>query len=68
MLETWTLVSTCKYESTCSFVKYKFYYQDVINFAVFSTFLQKMSFFGKSSTYTQSNSMTTVLQICLVLP
>ena len=47
MLGTWTLVSTCKYESTCSFVKYKFYYQDVINFAVFSTFFRKWGFLAK---------------------
>ena len=52
ILETWNLVR--KYRHICSFRKYTFWYQDLLNFAVF--FCKKSAFFGKNSTFTQSNS------------
>ena len=60
MLETSNLA--CTYTHICSFRKYALY-QDLLNFAM-QYFLWKTSaFFGKNSTFTQSNSMGVVLEI-----
>ena len=61
MLETWKLVR--KYTHICSFRKYTFQYQALLNFADVSIFLQKKQHFGKNSTFTQSNSVRAVLEI-----
>ena len=62
MLETCNLVR--KYTYICSFRKYTIQYQDFPNFADVSIFLQKNpAFFSKNSTFTQSNSVTAVLEI-----
>ena len=55
MLETWNLIR--KYKHICSFRKYTVKYQDPLNFADVSIFLQKKLAFllGKNSTFTQSN-------------
>ena len=56
MLETWNLVRKSTY--IYSFNKYTFSYQDLVN----QDFL-KVTFFGKSSAFTQSISMRAVLEI-----
>ena len=61
MLETWNL--GCKYTHICNFREYTFQYQGPPNFADISIILQKISIFGKSSTFTQSKSMRAVLEI-----
>ena len=43
MLNIWNLVR--KYTHICSFRNYTFYYQDPLNFADVSTFLQKINIF-----------------------
>ena len=48
---------------TCIFKKYIFYYQGHLNFGGVIIYLQKSAFLGKSSTFTQSNSMRAVLEI-----
>ena len=62
MLETLNLL--CKYTHICSFRKYAFQYQGILIFAYISIFFcKKLSFFGKNSTFTQSNSVRAVLEI-----
>ena len=63
MLETWNLAG--KYTHICSFRKYTFQYQRPLYFAdvsIFFFFLQKMVFFGRNSTFTQSDSVRVVLE------
>ena len=45
MLRTLNLI--CKYKHICGFIKYTFQYQDHLNFADVSIFLQKIRFFYK---------------------
>ena len=60
ILETWHLVR--KYTDICSFRKHTFYYQGSLNFADAGSFFEKKSaFFGKSSTFTQSNNVRVLL-------
>ena len=61
MLETWNLAR--KYTHIWSFSKYTFSYQGVLNIADVITFLQKISFFGKNNTFTQSHCVRPVLEI-----
>ena len=59
-LEIWHLAR--KYRPMCSFRKFTFQYQDFLNFADVSTFCKKSVFFGKNSTFTQSNIVRAVLE------
>ena len=52
-----------KYTFISNFRKHTFQYQETPNFAAVSIFLQKISFFCKNSTFTQSNSARAVLKI-----
>ena len=61
MLEISNLART--YIRVYSFRKYTFWYQGLLNFADVSIFCQKLAFFGQTSTFTQSNSMTAVFEI-----
>ena len=61
MLETSNLAGNNTF--ICSLWKYAFYYQGLLNFADFNIFLQKVSVFGKNSTFTQSSSVRAVLKI-----
>ena len=55
MLESWKLV--CKYTHICSFRKNTFYYpKGCLNFTDSAFFIQKISIFGKTNSFTQSNS------------
>ena len=56
MLETLNLVR--KYKDIYSLRKYTFQYQEPFIFADVSIMLQKTTFFGKTNTFIQSNSMT----------
>ena len=61
MLETWNLVR--KHTQICSFRKYKFRYQALVNFADVNIFVQNSAFFGKNNVFTQSNSVKAVSDI-----
>ena len=48
-----------KYTRTCSFIKYIFHYQELLNFTDVRIFCKKSSFFGKNSTFGQSYTENT---------
>ena len=60
ILETSNLAR--KYTPICSFRKYTFYCLGPLNFADVSIFPPKLAFFLQKSTFTQSNSVRTVLE------
>ena len=60
MLQTLNLVR--KYKYLCSFRKYSFQFQDPINLADISIFLENIIIFGKN-TFTQSNNMRVISEI-----
>ena len=51
-----------KYTHMRSFRKYNFFYQGPLKFADVSIFCNISAFFGKNSTFTQSNSVRAVLK------
>ena len=61
MIETWKLVR--KYKHICSFRKYNFRYQALVNFAYVNIFVQNSAFFGKNNVFTQSNRVKAVSDI-----
>ena len=67
MLESWNLARN--YTAICSFRKYTFQYQGLLNFPDVTIFFQNSAFFGQNSTFgqystfTQSNSVRAVLEI-----
>ena len=61
MLETWLFIR--KHTHICSFRKYTFKYQDLLNIVSIFFFFFKKSAFVKNSAFTQNNSMRAVLEI-----